>query len=42
MGLDYNLQAARSIYEDNFVRITHPTQLAEAVGAIIRRQLRDW
>ena len=42
MGLDYNLQSAGMIYGKNFVRITHGSQLAEAISSIIRRQLRDW
>ncbi len=42
MGLDYNLGSAKIIYGDDFVRIGEPTQLAEAVSSIIRRQLRDW
>ncbi len=40
MGLDYNLGSAKTIYGNSFVRISEPTQLAEAVGSIIRRQLR--
>jgi nitric oxide reductase activation protein len=42
MGLDYNVQTASMIYGKDFVRITEPTQLAEAVSSIIRRQLREW
>lgn len=42
MGLDYNLQTAKMIYGENFVRISEPTQLAEAVASVIRRQLRNW
>ena len=42
MGLDYNLHSAGMIYGKNFVRITHASQLAEAISSIIRRQLRDW
>lgn len=42
MGLDYNAGAAGMIYGNNFVRISEPTQLAEAVSSIISRQLRVW
>lgn len=42
MGLDYNVQTAGMIYGKNFVRITHSSQLAEAMSSIICRQLRDW
>ena len=42
MGLDYNLHSAGMIYGNNCVRITHASQLAEAISSIIRRQLRDW
>ena len=38
----YNAQTAGMIYGGNFVRITEPTQLAETISSIIRRQLRDW
>ena len=42
MGLDYNVETAKKIYGNDFVRIKEPTQLAEAISSIIRRKLRDW
>ncbi len=40
-GQDENLKAAKQIYGNDFVRITEITQLADAVGSLIQRQIRN-